>query len=141
MDVNLPMLGSVLSANQQQIERAFRAIQELPSKRVGLFGLAFKENTDDLRESPVVTLIENLLGKGRDMKIFDPHIQIENIYGTNRSFVLSAIPHIEKLMTASLDELLASCDHIVISQKPSAEALAKIRASALPVLDLVHALV
>lgn len=140
MDIKLPMLEAVLPANQQQIERAFRALQEQPSNRLGLFGLAFKENTDDLRESPVVTLIEMLIGKGRALKIYDPHIQIEAIYGANRNFVLSAIPHIERLMTPSLETLLAECDQVVISQKPNAEALAKIRASQLPVVDLVHAI-
>lgn len=139
LDLKLPLLESVLPANHQQIDRAIRHILELPAKRIGLFGLAFKENTDDLRESPVVAVIETLLGKGIDVKVYDPHIQIGNIYGSNRNFVLSAIPHIERIVEPSLEALLNNSDHVVITQHPSAEVRKQIRASAKPVLDLVHA--
>jgi GDP-mannose 6-dehydrogenase len=101
-----------------------------------VFGLAFKENTDDLRESPVVTMIEHLLGKGRDLRVYDPHIVINQIYGSNKNYVLNAVPHIGKLMAASLDELLESCQSLIVTQKASAEALEKIRASGVRLLDV-----
>jgi len=138
--IKLPLLESVLPANQRQIERAAERVLELGPRRLGIFGLAFKENTDDLRESPVVALIETLVGKGREVRVYDPHIRIQAIYGSNRNYVLSAIPHIEKLMVNTLDDLLAGADHLVITQRPDPASRAAILASGLPRLDLAHAL-
>ena len=71
-----------------------------------MIGLAFKENTDDLRESPVVSLLEQLIGKGRDVRVFDPHIRLDVIYGSNRNFILQQIPHIGRLLDNTLTETL-----------------------------------
>ena len=138
LDLKLPLLENVLPANDQHLQRAIRAVLDLPAKRIGIFGLAFKENTDDLRESPVVALIESLIGKGRELRVFDPHIKLEDIYGANRQFVLNALPHIGKLLAPSLDDVTEWCDTIVIAQKPSAALDAELRASGKPVLDLVR---
>jgi GDP-mannose 6-dehydrogenase len=137
LDLDLPLLENVLPSNESHLKRSIQAALALPAKRIGIYGLAFKENTDDLRESPIVTLIEHLIGKGRELRVFDPHIQIDRIYGTNRNFVLNAIPHIGKLLDATLDDLLRECDHLILAQKPTPDAVAKIMASALPVLDVV----
>ena len=102
-----------------------------------MVGLAFKENTDDLRESPVVSLLEQLLGKGREVRVFDPHIQLDAIYGSNRNFLLEIIPHIGRLMDSSLDQLLRWSDYLVLAQKQTAPVMDKIQASGLPVLDLI----
>jgi GDP-mannose 6-dehydrogenase len=136
MDLKLPLLESVMPSNERHLERAIRAALELPATRLGVFGLAFKENTDDLRESPVVTLIEHLLGKGRDLRVYDPHIVIDQIYGSNKNYVLNAVPHIGKLMAASLDEVLESCEGLVVTQKPSPQAAEKITASGIRVLNV-----
>jgi GDP-mannose 6-dehydrogenase len=137
-DVELPLLKSVLPSNDEHLARALRKILDLPpSRRIGVFGLAFKENTDDLRESPVVALIEHLIGKGRDLRVYDPHIQLEQIYGSNRNFILSAVPHIRRLMQASLENLLASSEHLVLAQKPAPAVWQVIEESGLPVIDLV----
>ena len=104
---------------------------------IGVFGLAFKENTDDLRESPVVALLEHLIGKGRNLKVYDPHIRMDKIYGSNQRFVMNAIPHIGKLMEAELENMLGWAETIVLAQKPSAEHLTQIKGSKLPVIDLV----
>lgn len=138
LDVKLPMLFSVLASNDEHLRRAIDGVIDLGNKKLGIFGLAFKENTDDLRESPVVTMLEYLIGKGRDMKVFDPHIQIDTIYGSNRHYILNAVPHIGKLMVGELEEMLAWADNIVIAQKPSPEISAKIRATGKPVIDLVR---
>jgi GDP-mannose 6-dehydrogenase len=111
-------------------------VLELPGERIGIFGLAFKEDTDDLRESPVITIIEHLIGKGRAVRIYDPHIQLDEIYGSNLSFVVSALPHIGRLLMRSLDELISSSDTLVIAQKPTPAALDQMKASGLPILDL-----
>ena len=136
LDLKLPLLEAVLPANEQQIARGIRTILDLPVERLGFFGLAFKENTDDLRESPIVAVLETLIGKGRTLRVFDPHIQLDQIYGSNQRFLLTAIPHIGKLLDPSLDSLLAWAQHLVVTQKPTAEAAAAIRKSGVPVLDL-----
>lgn len=138
MDLKLPLLENVLPANEQHLQRAIRSVLDLPARRVGIFGLAFKENTDDLRESPVVALIESLIGKGRELRVFDPHIKLEDIYGANRQFVLNALPHIGKLLAPTLDEVTKWCDVIVIAQKPSAAIDAELHISGKPRLDLVR---
>jgi GDP-mannose 6-dehydrogenase len=136
LDLKLPLLESVLPSNDEHLRRAIRQVLEEPGKRIGIFGLAFKEDTDDLRESPVITIIEHLIGKGRPVKIHDPHIQLDEIYGSNLSFVVSALPHIGRLLTRSLDELISSSDTLVIAQKPAPAALTQMTASGLKILDL-----
>ena len=137
LDLKLPLLESALPSNQHQLERATEAVLALPAERIGVVGLAFKENTDDLRESPVISLLEQLIGKGRSVRVFDPHIRLDNIYGANRNFILNAIPHIGRLLDNSVEDLLSWASYLVVTQKPSAELAAQITASGLPVLDLV----
>jgi GDP-mannose 6-dehydrogenase len=137
LDLRLPLLDSTLSSNHHHLHRAIEAVLDLPARRLGVLGLAFKENTDDLRESPVVSLLEQLIGKGRQVRIFDPHIQLDTIYGSNRNFILQQIPHIGRLLDPSLDKLLAWCDHVVVAQKLSPELAAQLTRSGLPVTDLV----
>ena len=139
LDLKLPLLESAMPSNDRHLDRATQAVLDLPG-RIGMVGLAFKENTDDLRESPVVTLLEYLIGKGRDIKIYDPHIQLEKIYGSNRDYVLNAIPHIGKLLTGGFDEIGGWADHLVVTQKPSRELAAAIEKSGKPVLDLARGL-
>jgi GDP-mannose 6-dehydrogenase len=138
LDLKLPLLESVLPSNDEHLRRSIRDVLALSGKRIGIFGLAFKEGTDDLRESPVITIIEHLIGKGRDIRIFDPHIQLADIYGSNLSFVVSALPHIGKLLVSSIDDLLSSSDTFVIAQKPPAAALGQLVKSGLPILDLTR---
>jgi GDP-mannose 6-dehydrogenase len=137
LDLKLPLIESILTSNQEHLRRATERVMELPAKRIGFFGLAFKENTDDLRESPVVSLLEHLIGKGRSVRVFDPHIRLDNIYGSNQRFLLTAIPHIGNLLDAELEETLAWADQLVIAQKPALEHLERIRQSGLPVIDLL----
>lgn len=137
LDLHLPLLESVLPSNARHLERALRTVLDLPAERLGILGLAFKENTDDLRESPVVPLIEHLIGKGRGLRIYDPYIQLDSIYGSNRSYLLNAVPHIGKLLSHDLEVLLGWADHLVVAQKPSAALAARIRQSGLPVTSLI----
>ncbi len=137
LDLDLPLLESVLPSNQQHLERAISTVCDLPARRIGVIGLAFKENTDDLRESPVVSMLEQLIGKGREVRVFDPHIRLDEIYGTNRNFILETIPHIGRLMDAHLDTLLGWADHLVVAQKQSDPIARRIKESGLPVLDLI----
>jgi GDP-mannose 6-dehydrogenase len=138
LDLNLPLLESALPSNESHLARGISSALDLPAKRLGVIGLAFKENTDDLRESPVVALLEQLIGKGRDLRVFDPHIQLDALYGSNRNFILQSIPHIGRLMQPSVEHLLEWADHLVLAQKQNAATADKITASGLPVLDLVN---
>jgi GDP-mannose 6-dehydrogenase len=138
LDLNLPLLGAVLASNDEHLRRRISLVTKLSGRRIGIFGLAFKEGTDDLRESPAITMIEYLIGKGRDLRIFDPHIQLEEIYGSNLNFVVSALPHISKLLVKTIDQLLISSDVVVFAQKPDAASLAQLRRSGLPILDLTQ---
>ena len=136
LDVKIPLLDSALASNREHLERAIQAVTSLGGKKIGIVGLAFKEDTDDLRESPVVNLVEYLIGKGRDLRIFDPHISLEKIYGSNRNFLLNAIPHVSRLLEAKLEKLVDWADELVITQNPAPEVLRCVRECGLPVLDL-----
>jgi GDP-mannose 6-dehydrogenase len=139
LDLQLPLIESILPSNQAHLARAIRGVLDLPAERIGVFGLAFKENTDDLRESPVVALLETLIGKGRDLRVFDPQIRLDQIYGSNQRFILSAIPHVERLLDCHLEDTLAWAQQMVVAQKPAPVYAEQIRRSGLPVLDLTAA--
>ena len=136
LEVNLPLLDSVLPSNTEHLRRAVDTVDHLTARRIGIYGLAFKENTDDLRESPVLLLLHALAQRGRQVKVYDPHIQLESIYGSNRHFALSTVPDIDQLLQPDLQELLTWADQLVLTQKPSAEDTAAIKQCGAPVLDL-----
>jgi GDP-mannose 6-dehydrogenase len=140
MDVRVPLLEAALESNEQHLNRGVRAVLDLGPKRIGVFGLTFKENTDDLRESPVVTMLEYLIGKGRDIRVYDPHLELDAIYGSNRQFLLNAIPHIGRLMEGDLGKLLAWAEAVVVTQQPPAAMRERIVASGAAVVDLAMAL-
>lgn len=140
LDLHLPLLESVLPANAAHLDRAIQLALDLPGERIGVFGLAFKENTDDLRESPVVLLLETLIGKGRKVRVYDPHIQLGGIYGSNQRYVMNAIPHIGNLLDGSLEAMVEWADHVLVAQQPSPEILARLKKSGKPLADLVGAL-
>jgi GDP-mannose 6-dehydrogenase len=123
-DVAAPFLSQVLASNQTIIERTYEEILRLGRQRVSLFGLAFKEGTDDLRESPFVLLAERLLGKGFDLRIFDRSVQVARLVGSNRLYIEREIPHIERLMVedaaAALEgSRIAVIGHIGAEDRPA----------------------
>ncbi|MBX2870315.1 MAG: UDP-glucose/GDP-mannose dehydrogenase family protein [Acidiferrobacterales bacterium] len=117
LDVDIPILDAVLPSNQNQIERAYRMVEQAESKKVGLLGLSFKAGTDDLRESPIVQLAEKLLGKGYEISIYDSNVILANLLGANKQFIQQVIPHLAKLMSTDLNSVLECSDVLVISQK------------------------
>jgi GDP-mannose 6-dehydrogenase len=114
----LPLLQGILPSNKAHLEACIQAVIQLGEKNVGLFGLAFKEDTDDLRESPAVELAETLIGKGFDISIYEPSISHGSIHGANRAFVEKTIPHIWKLLTSDIDQLLEK-KVVVLLKKPT----------------------
>jgi len=139
LDLDLPLLNSVLPSNEAHISRAFQRIMETGSRKIGVYGLSFKPNTDDLRESPGVALIERLIGKGIDVKVFDPYIQLDAIYGSNLSFLLGSLPHIGRSMEKSLEGILGWAELIVVTQDPNTESRRILDGSAVPVINVARA--
>jgi GDP-mannose 6-dehydrogenase len=109
-----PMLKHLLAANQAIIDRTFEAVARHGRQPVALFGLAFKQGTDDLRESPFVMLAEKLLGKGYDLRIYDRFVQVATLMGSNRAYIDREIPHLERLMVVSPSAALAGTKVAVI---------------------------
>ncbi len=114
LDLDLPLLNSILSSNQRQVARAITMITSKGRRKVGVLGFAFKAGTDDLRESPVVDVIEHLLGKGYDLRLFDDNVNVAALTGANRDYILNHIPHIARLMVATVDEVLDFAETVVI---------------------------
>ncbi len=117
LDVKTPVLDSILPSNDIQINRATQIIKQLGYKSVGILGFSFKDGTDDLRESPMVELIEYLIGKGYQVQVYDRNVSLANLHGANRAYIEKGIPHISSLMTDSMDEVLESSQVIVIGNK------------------------
>jgi GDP-mannose 6-dehydrogenase len=135
-DLSVPMLSSILTSNKEQIEQAAEEILAGNHRRIGLWGLAFKPGTDDLRESPFVALAELLSGKGVDLKIYDESVQIGRLVGGNKAFVEQTLPHLARLMVSSPTELEA-CDLILVGHPVAAEPIAKWLQSGKWVYDLI----
>jgi GDP-mannose 6-dehydrogenase len=113
-DLRVPVLESILPSNQGQIERAVRLVAAKKQQRIGVLGFSFKAGTDDLRESPMVELIERLIGKGYDLRLFDRNVHLSQLVGANREYVLNTIPHLAKLMASSIEEILDHAELILI---------------------------
>jgi GDP-mannose 6-dehydrogenase len=116
-DLQLPILASILPSNEMQITRGFQLITKKGCTRVGVLGFSFKAGTDDLRESPLIEVIERLIGKGYDLRIYDKNVNIASLVGANRDFILNHIPHISKLMVNSIDAVLDHAQTVVIGNK------------------------
>jgi GDP-mannose 6-dehydrogenase len=114
LDLDLPVLNAIMPSNHRQVERGLSMIIERGAKKIGILGFSFKAGTDDLRESPIVELIERLLGKGYDLRLFDSNVNIASLVGANRDYILKVIPHISNLMVDSLDKILKHSETIVI---------------------------
>jgi len=115
LDVNTPVLSSILPSNRVQIDHALSLIYATGKKRIGLMGLSFKEGTDDLRESPIVTVAEQLIGKGYELRIFDRNVQLASLVGANRDYILNHIPHIGRLLVTEPRLLFEQADVIVLT--------------------------
>jgi len=114
LDLGLPVLESVLASNERHIERAFRLVADAGHRQVGVLGLSFKPGTDDLRESPLVTLCERLIGKGYELRIFDHNVSLAKLIGANLEYIRRHIPHISRLMVETPEALLEHADTIIL---------------------------
>lgn len=114
LDLDLPVLNAIMPSNQCQVQKGLDMVLACGKKRVGILGFAFKAGTDDLRESPLVEVIESLIGKGYDMRLYDRNVNLAALTGANRDYILNHIPHISKLMVENMAEVLNFADVIVI---------------------------
>lgn len=116
-DLDMPILNSILLSNEIQVQHGLRLVMESGHNRVGVLGFSFKAGTDDLRESPVIELIERLLGKGHDLRVYDKNVNVASLVGANRDFILNRIPHISRLMVNDIDAVLDHAQTVVIGNK------------------------
>jgi len=114
VDLDMPVIQAILGSNQMQIQHAIDLVAESGSKNVGLLGFSFKAGTDDLRESPIVILAEALLGKGYHLTIYDRNVSLARLVGANKDYINKQIPHLSSLLTESIDDVIATCDVIVV---------------------------
>ena len=117
LDVDVPVLSAVLQSNRLQVERAVEMVLRTGKKRIGLLGLSFKAGTDDLRESPTVTLIETLIGKGMKIGIYDRDVSLARLFGANKEYIEREIPHISQLMRESIREVLDDAEVLIVGNK------------------------
>lgn len=114
LDIDLPLINAILPSNQRQIEKGIKMIVDKGNRKIGILGFSFKAGTDDLRESPLVEVIEYLLGKGYELKLYDKNVSLAALTGANQDYILNHIPHISKLMASSMEEVLDFAETIVI---------------------------
>jgi GDP-mannose 6-dehydrogenase len=139
VDLDMPLLASVLTSNHLQVEHAIERIVETGRKRVGLLGFSFKADTDDLRESPMVILAEALLGKGYELCIYDRNVSLARLVGANKQYINEQIPHLSRHLCESIDQVIDQSDVIVIGNASPefSEAVTRCRPDQV-VVDLVR---
>ncbi|MDB5477783.1 MAG: UDP-glucose 6-dehydrogenase, partial [Alphaproteobacteria bacterium] len=138
--LNTPIFDSLLSANDEQVHRALEMIRATGRKKIGMLGLSFKAGTDDLRESPLVTLADKLLADGFELTVYDPSVfEASNMEGANQNYIRNGIPQISKCLVETPEQILAQCDLFVIGNhgEDFAQIIAKADHS-VPVIDLVR---
>ena len=141
LDLSLPVLESILPSNELQIKRGLELVKQAGKKKIGVLGFSFKAGTDDLRESPLVELIETLIGKGYQVKVYDRNVSLARLHGANRAYIEREIPHIATLMCDSMEEVIAESEVIIIGNKAPEfhQALQRVRQDQI-VIDLVRIL-
>ena len=139
LDLDLPLLNALIPTNVSQVDRAVEMIADYGVRNVAFLGISFKAGTDDLRESPQVTLVERLIGKGFNLRIYDKNVHLSRLLGANRAYIEGAIPHIADILSDDMDAVLGHGDLVIIGNPaPEFKFLgAKVRADQ-KVLDLAR---
>jgi GDP-mannose 6-dehydrogenase len=137
-DIEAPLLRSLLPSNELHARRAIEYVERSRLRKVGILGLSFKAGTDDVRESPMVPLIETLVGRGYEVTVYDEHVRVAKLVGSNKSFIEQEIPHIASLMRSDLEELVAQSEVVVVGNNAAAfrGVLGRLRSDQL-LVDLV----
>jgi GDP-mannose 6-dehydrogenase len=114
LDLEVPLLNSIMPANRTHIQRVLELVYQFKKKKIGILGLSFKAGTDDLRESPMVALVETLIGKGFQVRIYDRNVSLARLMGANKEFIEKEIPHISSIMVGDIEEIIAESEIIII---------------------------
>ncbi|RKF14394.1 UDP-glucose/GDP-mannose dehydrogenase family protein [Alginatibacterium sediminis] len=139
LDVDVPVLASILPSNELQVNHGLELITEKNKRKIGILGFSFKAGTDDLRESPVVEVIERLIGKGYDLRLYDKNVSIASVVGANRDYILNRIPHISRLMVDSEQEVIDHAEVLVIGNSdPNFKQAVKSAPAECHIVDLVR---
>jgi GDP-mannose 6-dehydrogenase len=139
LNVKAPLIDSLLNSNREHISRAVKAVLSFRKKKISLLGLAFKAGTDDLRESPMVELVETLLGKGCQIKIYDKNVSLARLVGANKRFIEGVLPHLAELLCSNPEEALEHGDVIIVATPdPEFPPLLERRKPGQVIFDLVR---
>jgi GDP-mannose 6-dehydrogenase len=138
LDLELPMLESLMPSNAQHIERGVEAVLRKGKRKIAMLGLSFKAGTDDLRESPQVQLIKRLLGEGCQIKIWDRDVSLARLAGSNRQYIEEVIPHIGSLLSADMPQVVDGAEVVIVGTKIDKAELAKLLKPVQTVIDLVN---
>ncbi len=139
--VRVPVLSAIIPSNDQQVANAIRAIEKTGKKKVGILGLSFKAETDDLRESPIIRVLESLVGKGYNLKVHDENVEISRVIGANRQFLEAEVPYLEAILKPTVEEVLEHAEVVVVANLAPAyrSVLDRLRPDQL-LIDLVRIL-
>ncbi|MFF0428780.1 nucleotide sugar dehydrogenase [Streptomyces sp. NPDC004520] len=137
-DVSVPILSHVLASNADHLQRAVDMVERTGKRRVGLFGLSFKPGTDDLRESPLVELAERLFGKGYDLRIYDPNVNLSRLLGANREYIENRLPHLAQLLVESVDEVIEHAEVCLVGTREPSVLSALPHGDAPVIVDLIR---
>lgn len=139
-DVELPMLSAILQSNRAHLDLAINKVLATGKRKIGMIGLSFKTGTDDLRESPLVSLAEQLIGKGMQLSVYDPEVHLAKLLGANRRYIETHLPHIGELLQADINEVIDGAEVLIVGLNSAAVAdtlAARVRKDQL-VIDLVN---
>ena len=141
LDLEPPVLRSILTSNTHQVEEAYKLIKKTGKKKIAMLGLSFKPGTDDLRESPIAELTEMLIGKGYQVAIYDREVSLARLHGSNKAYIEQTIPHISCLMKTSLESTIDDSEVIVVAKRsPEFEETLRHHINGNRVIDLVSVL-
>ncbi len=134
------MLGNILQSNRNHVDLAIKLVLSTEKRKVGLIGLSFKPGTDDLRESPLVSLAEHLIGKGLKLTIYDPEVHLSRLLGANRRFIETHLPHLGALLRSDIGEVIGDSEVLVVGMQDQSihQALAAKASAGQIVIDLVN---
>ena len=119
-DVEIPMMASILASNREHLDLALARIVKAGKRKIGFIGLSFKTGTDDLRESPLVTLAEQLIGKGYQIQVYDPEVHLASLLGANKNFIAQHLPHIGEMVRSDIAEVIANAEVLVLGSNSPA---------------------
>jgi GDP-mannose 6-dehydrogenase len=138
-DLELPLLNGILGSNRSQIDRAIEMVVSLRKKKVAMLGISFKAGTDDLRESPLVTLTEALIGKGFDVKIYDRNISLTRLVGANKEYIEKELPHLASALSEDLAAVVQAAEVVIVGNgSPEFKQLGGLLKEGQTVIDLVR---